>query len=313
MTPRQPVVSGAQLVKALEKDGWTVVRQRGSHVRLKKPGRRMALVVPVHRELRKGTLAGILRDADLDADGQMLGNDLKAVDGASEGAWIEPALGGGDGAVTEQVPKLFEAYARVFHPPSDDQGNAVTWAEVARRLGRTAHPEMQWHQIVGTADTFGIEGSSWSGNIPRLGEMGIEELDRLCEVLGEQTADSEHCYFGLCEINHHPLVRAIEGEQGKQSRLGLPLGRDHLVLAGPLIAVVQFGADPLWREAPSLIWPADRSWFVASEVDFDSTLVGGSRALVDALVAAPGLEVHEVQPETKLTAFSDKLNPVGEP
>jgi predicted RNA binding protein YcfA (HicA-like mRNA interferase family) len=68
VTPRQPVVSGALLVKALEKDGWAVVRQRGSHVRLKKSGRRMALVVPLHKELRKGTLAGVLRDADLDAD-----------------------------------------------------------------------------------------------------------------------------------------------------------------------------------------------------------------------------------------------------
>jgi predicted RNA binding protein YcfA (HicA-like mRNA interferase family) len=35
---------------------------------LKKHGRRHALVVPLHRELRRGTLAGILRDADLSAD-----------------------------------------------------------------------------------------------------------------------------------------------------------------------------------------------------------------------------------------------------
>jgi predicted RNA binding protein YcfA (HicA-like mRNA interferase family) len=68
MTPRQPVVAGAELIRALERDGWTVVRQRGSHVRLKKPGRRNALVVPLHKELRKGTLAGILRDAGLTAD-----------------------------------------------------------------------------------------------------------------------------------------------------------------------------------------------------------------------------------------------------
>lgn len=68
MTPRQPVVSGQQLIKALEKDGWAVVRQRGSHVRLKKPGRRYALVVPLHKEIRKGTLSGILRDASLSSD-----------------------------------------------------------------------------------------------------------------------------------------------------------------------------------------------------------------------------------------------------
>jgi predicted RNA binding protein YcfA (HicA-like mRNA interferase family) len=35
---------------------------------LKKAGRRHALVVPLHRELRRGTLAGILRDADLSID-----------------------------------------------------------------------------------------------------------------------------------------------------------------------------------------------------------------------------------------------------
>jgi predicted RNA binding protein YcfA (HicA-like mRNA interferase family) len=68
VSPRQPVVSGERLVKALAKEGWAVARQRGSHVRLKKPGRRMALVVPLHKELRKGTLAGILRDADLSSD-----------------------------------------------------------------------------------------------------------------------------------------------------------------------------------------------------------------------------------------------------
>jgi predicted RNA binding protein YcfA (HicA-like mRNA interferase family) len=68
VTPRQPVVSGRALVRALEKDGWTVARQRGSHVRLKKTGRRYALVVPLHKELKKGTLAGILRDAGLKED-----------------------------------------------------------------------------------------------------------------------------------------------------------------------------------------------------------------------------------------------------
>jgi predicted RNA binding protein YcfA (HicA-like mRNA interferase family) len=35
---------------------------------LKKAGHRHALVVPLHRELRRGTLAGILRDADLSAE-----------------------------------------------------------------------------------------------------------------------------------------------------------------------------------------------------------------------------------------------------
>jgi predicted RNA binding protein YcfA (HicA-like mRNA interferase family) len=63
-----PVVSGQRLVKALERDGWQIARQRGSHVRLKRPDRRIALTVPLHRELKRGTLAGILTDAGLDSE-----------------------------------------------------------------------------------------------------------------------------------------------------------------------------------------------------------------------------------------------------
>jgi predicted RNA binding protein YcfA (HicA-like mRNA interferase family) len=65
---RLPVVSGAQLVAVLERLGWQVVRQRGSHVRLRRPDRSVFLVVPLHRELKRGTLNGILRDAGLDRD-----------------------------------------------------------------------------------------------------------------------------------------------------------------------------------------------------------------------------------------------------
>lgn len=57
-----------QLIAALGRLGWVSVRQRGSHVRLKHPERSVSLVVPLHRELKRGTLAGILRDADVDRD-----------------------------------------------------------------------------------------------------------------------------------------------------------------------------------------------------------------------------------------------------
>ena len=68
MSGSLPVVSGAQLISALGKLGWGPVRKRGSHVRLRHPDRPVALVVPLHRELKRGTLAGILRDAGVDRD-----------------------------------------------------------------------------------------------------------------------------------------------------------------------------------------------------------------------------------------------------
>jgi predicted RNA binding protein YcfA (HicA-like mRNA interferase family) len=68
VSERLPVLSGERLVKALERAGWQTVRQRGSHVRMKHPDRRVSLTVPLHRELKRGTLSGILTDAGLDTD-----------------------------------------------------------------------------------------------------------------------------------------------------------------------------------------------------------------------------------------------------
>lgn len=62
---RLPVISGQRLVKALGRTGWQVVRQRGSHVRLKHPDRATALTIPLHKELKRGTLSGILADAGI--------------------------------------------------------------------------------------------------------------------------------------------------------------------------------------------------------------------------------------------------------
>ncbi|MBM4084384.1 MAG: addiction module toxin, HicA family [Planctomycetes bacterium] len=67
MSPRLPVVSGRQTIAALERIGYRVVRQKGSHVRMRHPDSsvRKPVTVPVHRELRLGLLRAILRDAGL--------------------------------------------------------------------------------------------------------------------------------------------------------------------------------------------------------------------------------------------------------
>jgi predicted RNA binding protein YcfA (HicA-like mRNA interferase family) len=62
------VISGSELIRVLEKQGWVNSRQRGSHVRLKHPSRDIAIIVPLHRELKRGTLSAILRDAEMSPD-----------------------------------------------------------------------------------------------------------------------------------------------------------------------------------------------------------------------------------------------------
>lgn len=64
--PRLPALSGAEVVRALERLGFEQVRQRGSHVVLKRGS--AGCVVPLHKEVRKGTLATIIRQAGLSLD-----------------------------------------------------------------------------------------------------------------------------------------------------------------------------------------------------------------------------------------------------
>ncbi|HXL94257.1 MAG TPA: type II toxin-antitoxin system HicA family toxin [Streptosporangiaceae bacterium] len=66
--PELPAVSGARLVKALQAAGFVLTRTRGSHHRLKHPDGR-ATTVPVHagKDVPKGTLRSVLRDAELSA------------------------------------------------------------------------------------------------------------------------------------------------------------------------------------------------------------------------------------------------------
>ena len=59
-------VSGAQAVRALQRLGFVVVRQRGSHVRLTKGA--LAVTVPAHGSIAPGTLQSILRQAGVSVE-----------------------------------------------------------------------------------------------------------------------------------------------------------------------------------------------------------------------------------------------------
>jgi len=63
--PELQKVSGEEAVQALARIGFSKVRQRGSHVMLKKQTAEgeFGCVVPLHRELKIGTLKGILKQA----------------------------------------------------------------------------------------------------------------------------------------------------------------------------------------------------------------------------------------------------------
>jgi len=61
-----PVLSGNDLIKLLKKAGFQVIRQKGSHVSLSKENHKT--VIPLHSDLAKGTLLGILKQCGLDKE-----------------------------------------------------------------------------------------------------------------------------------------------------------------------------------------------------------------------------------------------------
>jgi predicted RNA binding protein YcfA (HicA-like mRNA interferase family) len=60
-----PVLSGEKCIKALAKVGFYSKRQEGSHVTLRRDEPLCQLVVPLHKELDRGTLRAIIRQAGL--------------------------------------------------------------------------------------------------------------------------------------------------------------------------------------------------------------------------------------------------------
>jgi predicted RNA binding protein YcfA (HicA-like mRNA interferase family) len=62
-----PVISGIEVIKKLQKAGFLATRQKGSHVRLEKfdGEKTIKITVPLHSEMKKGTLHRIIKEAGL--------------------------------------------------------------------------------------------------------------------------------------------------------------------------------------------------------------------------------------------------------
>lgn len=63
--PGLPVISGRKAVRAFERAGWVISRQKGSHVIMLKQGSIVSLSIPQHRELAPGTLRALIRASGL--------------------------------------------------------------------------------------------------------------------------------------------------------------------------------------------------------------------------------------------------------
>lgn len=107
------------------------------------------------------------------------------------------------------------------------------------------------------------------------------------------------------------------------SSLTIPPQREFVLMQTTLDEL----ADPDWGRTPDigwvdserfpsvqLGWPEDHGWVIASEIDWDSTIIGGQRPLIDELINDSRFETYEVTAEDNLSWTGDTVNKFsGEP
>lgn len=257
--------------------------------------------------------------------------------------WETDWPGGTPPAVGFLIPRGFEACARVLHPAHDRGRAAVTWATVAEEAGTTLHPQAQWHRVAGNREYDprgrGREPVGWSGNEPMVGTLEPPLFEALAEVLASHTATPDRTFVALW-VGHGLWPHAWDDAPtthapGRESYLfERPLGEVATLCAeAPAVAYalgtpagtgVWFMSDGTTRtptpdeqfeafaahqwQSPSAWWPADHAWATSNDTDLDSTLVGGSRALVDDLLADVRLEVLPWPVDGSLWSGADTVN-----
>jgi len=255
----------------------------------------------------------------------------------AEADWIADQMAPFGSCMAAIVPNGFDAYVRLLHPAKDTNDEPMRWADVAAQSGRTMHRLAQFHAI----NSASLTAADPSMNEPpETGNLAPHLLKPLCATLTGHTRTPQSCFFCLWEgygwlRDTGPRGRIVWAPIGysgppeppfgysdevpefiraaaiAESRVYLP-GRDYLLFEGPLEGATDFGwyltRDHFIPQSPNLFWPEDRAWCIASEIDLYCTVVGGSHALADSVLANPSLETWRVFPSDPITADSDELN-----
>jgi len=195
----------------------------------------------------------------------------------------------------ELDPDLFPALARVLaaHTTTPDAGYAGLWEG--------------WGALVGHL-----------GQAPSQVSLTFDSDPNHQAMLQRSIRDPFNNVFRKPTWQEGILSREIS----EGPRLELP-ERSYVLFAAPLggFADPQWIHDAPWRDRPAeahgfppsaqtpgLLWPEDRAWVMVSEIDLDSTIIGGSAALVAAICAEPALEAHPIPEDAYLTWDSDEVN-----
>ena len=202
------------------------------------------------------------------------------------------------------IPSGFEAYARVLHPAyergPDRSQTAISWSEIAERNGKVIHPLAQFERIARLSDDPNDQPPGMVR--PFEGDMPSELVEPLVQNLRRFTRTPEMCWFMLWA--GYGDLQMLEGFD-RYPVVETP-GREYLLLSGALEALNLF--QPKGSNGPNLWWPDDRGWCVATEIDLDSSLVGGSGELIKGLLSNPDLEAVPARLQDSVAINADTIN-----
>lgn len=241
-----------------------------------------------------------------DMFGRSLSPLVSAAPSPDPANWIPNRLlswGRGSGTrVCSVIPSGFAAYVRILHPaygPPPDR-TPIEWSTAAELAGWSVHAETQWESVVEAIRKSG-RGEPWHEE-PSLGWCPTEVMVPLQKILGDHTRTPDVIWFGMWV--GFPDVQAVMART-KAPRFELP-GREYFLVKGPIQVADRLITSPHWiRIGPSLWWPEDRAWCVATEIDFRWTYVGASTECLEQLEGESTLEALRTQPEHRGDVGSD--------
>ena len=230
----------------------------------------------------------------------------------SEVSWIRDGRRPfADLTVGSLVPVGFERYVRILHPawaharrPWVDPPVAIRWSTVARWSGRQTHALVQWAALAQPVDDRPV-GACPFDHPPMQDGLPPDLLNVLCEHL-EQAGAPDRCFLARWE--------GYWGGSGpwKDGKLLALDQRAYLVVDGPLAHAAELAGrhdrEIALAEPPTLLWPDDRAWFVATDPDLDSTYVGGAASLIEAILGDDRLETWPAAATDDISAASDRIN-----
>ena len=153
--------------------------------------------------------------------------------------------------------------------------------------------------------------------------MEEETATELAAFLSRFTGTPKQCYFGVWEgYGQYSGGTTMLTSDGSGTPLPTPrdirraqrirgCDRTYLLYTGELQDIIAFYANFL-SDPPNIWWPADRAWFVATDIDLDSTYIGASQECIDALLRHPALQAVPTEYLTSIAMTADAIN-LGHP